>query len=166
MTDVSFTYRAIDEAATQRLGQTLAPRLPEGSVVALIGPLGAGKTRLVQAMAEACGVERRDVVSPTFVLVHEYHARRPVIHIDAYRVRDDDEFLALGVEEYFAPPNLVFVEWADRVADCLPQQRIEIAITVTGEDSREFRITGRGAAYAQLVERLRGELADQSEPTR
>ena len=94
-------------------------------VIALTGPLGAGKTRLVQAVAVASGVDRREVVSPTFVLVHEYHGSRPIYHLDAYRLRDDDEFLELGADEYFGPPNLVFIEWADRVRRCLPPERID-----------------------------------------
>ena len=67
-----FTYDALDEAATAALGAALADLLPNGAVVALCGTLGAGKTRLVQAIAQGCGVDPRDVVSPTFVLVHEY----------------------------------------------------------------------------------------------
>ena len=153
-----FTYRVRDLAGTERLGQALAQGLPEGSVVALDGPLGAGKTRLVQAIAAACGVDRRDVVSPTFVLVHEYQGRRPIIHIDAYRIRDDDEFLQLGTDEYFRRPNVTLVEWASRVVDCLPSERLEIAIGVLDGNERTFEITARGAAYEKVVEQLRGEL--------
>ncbi len=99
----------------RRLGAALAEVLPDGTTVALCGTLGAGKTRLVQAIAEAAGVDRRNVLSPTFVLIQEYHGRRTVYHIDAYRLRDADEFLALGPEEYFEGDGLVLVEWADRV---------------------------------------------------
>ena len=112
--------------------------LPDGTTVALCGTLGAGKTRLVQAIAEAAGVDRREVLSPTFVLIQEYHGRRAVYHIDAYRLRDEDEFLALGPEEYFEGDGLVLVEWADRVDGCLPADRVEIRIEVTGPESRRF----------------------------
>jgi tRNA threonylcarbamoyladenosine biosynthesis protein TsaE len=155
MTSAHFTYRAADEAATERLGQALADLLSEGSVVALDGPLGAGKTRLVQAIAAASGVDRRDVVSPTFVLMHEYLGRRPMIHLDAYRLRDADEFVQLGVEESFGGPNLVFIEWAQRVADCLPSERIEIAIRILPDEARQFEIVAVGAQYAPLVQALR-----------
>jgi tRNA threonylcarbamoyladenosine biosynthesis protein TsaE len=159
MNRASLTYRASDEAGTRRLGQVLAEVLPEGSVIALVGPLGAGKTRLVQAAAEALGVDRRDVVSPTFVLVHEYAGRIPVIHFDAYRVRDDDEFLQLGAEEYFHPPNVTFIEWADRVAACLPAERLDVTIRTLADEAREFEISSRGETYARIVERLRARLA-------
>jgi len=150
----SITYEAADEAATARLGTVLAEILPGGTTVALCGTLGAGKTRLVQAIAVATGVDRRRVVSPTFVLVHEYSGRRPVYHFDAYRLRDEDEFLELGPDEYFEGNGLTLVEWADRVSDCLPRQRIEIEIEVTGDQSRRFEITAIGDHYAETIDRL------------
>ena len=86
-----FTFIAENENDTARLGCALAQSLSDGGVVALCGTLGAGKTRLVQAMAEALGVDRRQVVSPTFVLIQEYRGQKAIYHIDAYRLRDDDE---------------------------------------------------------------------------
>jgi tRNA threonylcarbamoyladenosine biosynthesis protein TsaE len=152
--EARFTFSATSEADTERLGRALAEAVPHG-VVALDGPLGAGKTRLVQAVAAAAGVDRRDVVSPTFVLVHEYRGARPIYHVDAYRLNDDDEFLALGADEYFGPPNLVLVEWAGRVERCLPTERIDVTIRVVSENQREFTIAGRGAEAAAAVERLK-----------
>ena len=150
-----FFYEAADEAATAALGAALEQVLPERTTVALCGVLGAGKTRLVQAMAEAAGVDRRDVLSPTFVLIQEHHGRRPIYHIDAYRLRDDDEFLELGPEEYFDGDGLVLIEWADRVESCLPADRVEIHIHVTGAESRQFEIISLGPDSAAAVERLR-----------
>lgn len=149
-----FAYDASDEAATGRLGAALAEVLPDGCVVALCGTLGAGKTRLVQAIAEASGVDRRDVVSPTFVLIHEYQGRRPIYHLDAYRLRDEAEFLDLGPEEYFDGGGLTLVEWADRVQRCLPDDRVEIQIEVTGAESRRFQVVALGRRYESIVERL------------
>jgi len=153
-----FTYEAADEAGTERLGEALAELLPDGTTVGLRGTLGAGKTRLVQAIAEASGVDRREVLSPTFVLIHEYQGRRPVYHLDAYRVRDEDEFLQLGPEEYFEGPGLALVEWSDRVEGALPGERIEIHIEVTGETSRRFEISARGLLYQGVVDRLQTRL--------
>ena len=116
-----FIFNAANEAATAALGHALADVLPPGTTVALCGTLGAGKTRLVQAIAEALGVDRRDVVSPTFVLIQEYRGRRTIYHIDAYRLRDEDEFQQLGPDEYFESDGLVLVEWADRVEGSLPR---------------------------------------------
>jgi tRNA threonylcarbamoyladenosine biosynthesis protein TsaE len=152
----SFVFDAADEAATAAFGAALAEVLPAGTTVALCGTLGAGKTRLVQAIAEALGVERRSVVSPTFVLVQEHHGRRAIYHIDVYRLRDDDEFLALGPEEFFESDGLVFIEWADRVADCLPKNRVEIRIEVTGPESRRFEVVPIGQKYVSAVAQLAG----------
>src|SRR5262245_39032142 len=96
-----FVFEAADEGATECLGAALAAALPAGVTVALCGTLGAGKTRLVQAIAAACGVPRDEVVSPTFVLCQQYHGSREINHLDAYRIADEDEFRELGVEELF-----------------------------------------------------------------
>ncbi|MHC4399604.1 MAG: tRNA (adenosine(37)-N6)-threonylcarbamoyltransferase complex ATPase subunit type 1 TsaE [Planctomycetota bacterium] len=154
-----FTYHADDESATAALGAAMAEALPNGTVVGLCGTLGSGKTRLVQAVAEATGVDPRDVTSPTFVLVHEYQGRRPVYHLDAYRLRDDDEFLQLGPEEYFDSPGLTLIEWADRVKDCLPPDRIEVQIEVTGPESRRFEIVSIGDPYRTVVARMASQVA-------
>ena len=153
-----FVYDADGENATQALGVALAELLPDGTTVALCGTLGAGKTRLVQAIAEATGVPRRDVVSPTFVLIQEYQGRRPVYHLDAYRLRDDDEFLQLGPEEYFEGQGLTLVEWADRVQRCMPRQRIEIHIEVTGADARRFEVRDVGGRYTSVIEHLQARM--------
>lgn len=156
----SLIYDVTDEAGTQALGAALSDLLPEGSTVALCGTLGAGKTRLVQAIAEASGIRRRDVVSPTFVLAQEYHGKRLIYHLDAYRLRDEDEFMELGPEEYFESPGLTFIEWADRVEGCLPEERIDVLIEVTGSESRRFHLTGHGDRYIDVIEQLRIRLAN------
>ncbi len=97
----SFTFEVADERGTLALGESLAAVLPRNCVIALIGPLGAGKTRLVQAVAQAAGVEEGIVASPTFVLVHEYAGRVPIFHFDAYRLRGADEFLGTGTGGIF-----------------------------------------------------------------
>ena len=153
-----FVFDAADEAATATLGAALAGVLSAGATVALCGTLGAGKTQLVRAIAEACGIDRRDVVSPTFVLIHEYHGRRTIYHMDAYRVASEEEFAALGPDEYFESGELVLVEWADRVASCLPANRIEVCIEVTGPQSRRFEITAIGPRFQDLPKGLAAAL--------
>ena len=115
-------------------------RFPAERSCALIGTLGAGKTRLVQAFAAAHGVPREAATSPTFVLVNEYHGRLPIYHFDAYRLRDDDEFIELGPEEYFESNGVTFVEWADRVERCLPREHLEIRCEAVGETERRFTL--------------------------
>jgi tRNA threonylcarbamoyladenosine biosynthesis protein TsaE len=147
----SLIFDALDEAGTVALGAALAECLPPRAVVALIGTLGAGKTRLVQAVAATAGVEPREVMSPTFVLIHEYQGRLPIYHFDTYRLRDEDEFLQLGPEEYFDRPAWTFIEWADRVERCLPRERLEIRIEATGPASRRFEISSTGEPYQAVM---------------
>jgi tRNA threonylcarbamoyladenosine biosynthesis protein TsaE len=143
-----------DVAATERLGQLLAAHLPASTLIALSGTLGAGKTRLVQAVGEACGIDRAEVTSPTFVLCREYQGARRIYHLDAYRLRDEDEFLELGPEEMFAAEALVFIEWAERVASHLPAERVEITLEVTGENSRRATVQAWGDANQTALVRI------------
>jgi tRNA threonylcarbamoyladenosine biosynthesis protein TsaE len=155
----SFTFTAHSEVDTERLGQALAAALPGGTVVALIGTLGAGKTRLVQAFAAAHGIPRDAATSPTFVLVNEYRGRLPIYHIDAYRLRDEDEFIELGSEEYFESAGVTFIEWADRVANCLPAEHLEILCEAVGENSRRFTLRPTTENLSPLVEKVSTDLA-------
>ncbi len=151
-------FDAPDESATQAFGAALAEVLPPGTTVALRGTLGAGKTRLVQAVAAGCGVPPEDVTSPSFVLVQEYHGRVLLYHIDAYRIADRQEFLELGPEEFFESQAITLVEWADRVADCLPPERLEIDIEITGPQSRRFVVNAVGTALQHIPRKLREHL--------
>ncbi|HUY31841.1 MAG TPA: tRNA (adenosine(37)-N6)-threonylcarbamoyltransferase complex ATPase subunit type 1 TsaE [Pirellulales bacterium] len=149
-----FIFEARDEADTAALGAALAAALPRRAVVALNGTLGAGKTRLAQAIAAGLGIDPREVVSPTFVLVQEHHGRTDLFHFDAYRIRDEAEFWELGSEEYFAGPGVSLVEWAERVPGCLPVERLEITIHVTGTTSRRFVMVAGGDEFDDVVARL------------
>ncbi len=147
-------FDAHNEADTDRLGAALADELPDGTTVALIGTLGAGKTRLVRAIAAAAGVPPDQVVSPTFVLCQQYRGRRELAHLDAFRLNNPDDLFELGFDELVDSPAIVLVEWADRVAACLPDDRLEVRIEVTGPTSRRFEIVALGWVLSPVVERL------------
>ena len=146
-----WTYDAPDLAATEALGHRLAGLLFPGAVVALIGPLGAGKTHFVRAVVEGLGGDGRRVSSPTFALIHEYSAPLPVYHFDTYRLPSEAAFADLGVSEYFDGDGVCLIEWADRVKGVLPAEHLRITITPTGETSRRFEIEARGERYAAIV---------------
>lgn len=144
-----------DLAATQAFGRRLGQLLWPGSVVALIGQFGAGKTHLSRAIAEGLDIsDSRVVTSPTFVLVQEYSARLPIYHFDAYRLRTQAEFADLGAHEYFESNGVCLVEWADRVLDGLPAEHLHIVLLILGETSRRAEVEAKGKAYEELVERL------------
>src|SRR5712692_6485810 len=146
-----------DLAGTEALGRRLAGVLFGGAVVALIGPLGAGETQLVRAIAEGLGIaDARVVSSPTFVLIQEYSARLPIYHFDAYRLQTSAEFLDLGAHEYFEGKGVCLVEWADRVEDVLPKDHFRITLQITGDTSRRITVEGRGARYEALLNSIAG----------
>lgn len=152
--DDSWRFAANNEAETERLGGALGEVLEAGSVIGLIGDLGAGKTRLVQAIAAGMGVERQEVNSPTFVLIQEYEGRLTIYHFDAYRLADTDEFLELGADELMAADGVCLIEWADRVADVLPADSLHIDIQISGSNSRLFQFTATGQRSVKMLKRL------------
>ena len=152
------------EDETRRLGRTIGQAAEPGLVVALVGNLGAGKTRFVQAAAEGLGVEDVPVNSPTFVLIHEYDGRLPVYHFDTYRLRDIDEFLELGADEYMAGDGVCFIEWADRMEEVLPRDRLTVTFEITGEQFRRIEITAGGPRSQRVLERLRTDGVLEGQP--
>jgi tRNA threonylcarbamoyladenosine biosynthesis protein TsaE len=149
-----------DLAGTEAFGHRLASHLFGGAVIALIGPLGAGKTHLVRAVAEGLGVANSRVVSsPTFVLIQEYTGRLPIYHFDAYRLKHSGEFVELGAHEYFEGKGVCLVEWADRVEDVLPEEHLRITLQITGDTSRRITLEGRGARYQESVKSLSSKLS-------
>lgn len=153
----SITVDASDLDASVQLGRRLGSMLCPGSIVALIGPLGAGKTHFVRSVAEGLGIsDSRLVTSPTFVLIQEYQARLPIYHFDAYRLRSPAEFADLGVHEYFDGDGVCLIEWADRVEELLPRERLTITISVTGPTSRRYQLVGQIDRAAEWCVALRG----------
>ncbi len=135
-------YTSHNEADTDQLGRQLAERINPGTVISLNGPLGAGKTRLVKAIAGALGFDATKVTSPTFVLVNEYRGGRlPVYHFDVYRLKDIDEFMELGPDEYFEGDGVCLVEWGNRVAECLPRDAWTVDIEIGQGNERAFLFT-------------------------
>ena len=156
----TWQFDAVNEADTERLGAALGRALLPGTIVGLVGDLGAGKTRLVQATAQAMGVERRGVSSPTFMLIHEYAGRLPIYHVDTYRLGSGDEFLELGADELFDSEGVCLIEWADRVTELLPADRLTIEIEITGPSSRRFRIHAAGPISDAVLTQLQNFLAE------
>lgn len=109
-------------------------------VLALHGQLGAGKTCFVQGIAAALGIDR-PVTSPTFIIINEYPALRPLYHIDLYRIASPDEALGIGLEDYLEADGVTAIEWAERAGDLLPADTVHIHFeTLCDPGSRRIRI--------------------------
>ncbi|GAA4465726.1 tRNA (adenosine(37)-N6)-threonylcarbamoyltransferase complex ATPase subunit type 1 TsaE [Novipirellula rosea] len=138
---LALSLRHLDLEHVDALARRMVDALAPGIVFGLVGTLGAGKTRIVQSMAAATGVDPADVTSPTFTLLQTHHDSITLHHLDAYRVTDDDEFLELGVEELFDDPQAwTLVEWADRVRSVMPRETVWIKIDIQ-QDANLRQIT-------------------------
>lgn len=142
-------------AETLVLGRRLGGCLGAGDVVALVGPLGAGKTCLVKGLVAGLGLkDTRRVVSPTYLMVKEYQARLHVYHVDAYRLGGAVDLLDLGFQEMCAGGGVVLIEWADRVSAAIPEDHLRITLEPVGETRRRIFLEALGDKSAALVRRF------------
>ena len=140
----SSVYHAGTEDEMIALGAALAREWPRTGVVLLIGNLGAGKTTLAKGIVEGLGVERAEnVSSPTFPLIHEYGDPVEVFHVDLYRLDKRAEVETLGLDDIFARPAMVLLEWAERFPDLLPSERIEVRIDPEASGGRRVEVSVR-----------------------
>lgn len=145
----------LSPAATETFGRTIGRALGGGETLALFGELGAGKTALVRGIAAGLGAPPGAVSSPTFVLVHEYHGRLPLVHVDLYRLRSDADVESIGLREYFQGNTVTAVEWADKFPALLPADRLEITLRHKNPTTRVAHVMARGPQSAQLLTALR-----------
>ena len=125
----TFITESPDE--TQALGEKLGKTLKQGDVIALIGNLGTGKTCLTQGIARGVGIAPDEIVSsPSYILINEYKGTVPIYHIDLYRLENSEEIAELGLSEYVEGDGICVIEWAERMADALPDTCIKIHITL------------------------------------
>ena len=132
-------YITHSEQETEELGARLSSELPGGTVVAMVGELGAGKTAFVRGMARGMGLDCR-VSSPTFTIVNEYLGERELIHFDMYRLSSADELFDIGWEDYLARGAVCAVEWSENVSDAFFGDEITVRIEKSGENERVITI--------------------------
>ena len=137
------TYISKSEQETERIGSEFAASLPGGTVVAMYGDLGAGKTAFVRGMARGMGLDCR-VSSPTFTIVNEYLGRRELIHFDMYRLPDADALFDIGWEDYLDRGGVCAVEWSEQVTEALPPDTIRVCFARCPEADNWRTITIEG----------------------
>lgn len=123
---------------TEEFGRALGEVTRPAEIICLDGNLGAGKTTLTKMIARGLSVPPEYyVTSPTFNIFHEYPGRIPLYHMDFYRLGNEEDVLAMGLDEYFYQDGLTIIEWAERASEILPEERLTIQLTSTGLHSRE-----------------------------
>ena len=137
---------------TAALGKRLGEACGPGTLVALVGDLGAGKTRFVKGLASGLGIAEDGVTSPTFVLMNLHPGRVPLAHFDLYRLEAVD-LPSLGFYDV-RDEGVVVMEWADKVDEKLLGDHVRIDFTLTGETSRRLIFHARGERSEQLLLRL------------
>ena len=133
------TYISRSEAETEAIGEKFAEDLASGTVVAMYGDLGAGKTAFVRGMARGMGLTCR-VSSPTFTIVNEYEGERELIHFDMYRLESSDELFEIGWEDYLARGAVCAVEWSEKVEDAFFGDETVVRIEKLGDNERLITI--------------------------
>jgi tRNA threonylcarbamoyladenosine biosynthesis protein TsaE len=129
------------ESETEAAGARTARALKPGSVVAMRGDMGAGKTVFVRGLARALGYTGR-VTSPTFTIVNEYLCTPPVFHFDMYRLSDAEDLYGIGWDDYLARGGICVVEWSERVEDALDAQAVTVEIEPVDETTRKITVRG------------------------
>lgn len=142
----SMEIRVTDSEDTIKLGEIIGKTLTPGSIIALRGDLGAGKTVLVKGIARGLGIED-EPVSPTFVIMNAYEGAIPLYHFDLYRISGADELMGIGADEFLFGEGVSAVEWAERVGEILPEYTIYIDLKIAepdngSENTREIKIEG------------------------
>ena len=152
----SVKFKLYSADITSSFGKAVGGLLDRGQVIALIGELGAGKTTLVKSIASGIGISKDIVVSsPSYTLINEYEGGMPVYHFDLYRLNSADEIYDLGYSEYIEGNGISIIEWADKAPEVLPEEHLEVNMSIVGEDKREALLTGKGAVYSTILERLK-----------
>ncbi len=150
-----WTLTFSSRAATEAFGQAIGRALTGGETLALSGELGAGKTALVRGIAIGIGASPHAVSSPTFVLIHEYQGRLPLVHVDLYRLRSDADAESTGLREYFQGHHVIAIEWADKFPALLPADRLDIVLCHASPTTRTAHLAAQGPQSAQLLAKLR-----------
>jgi tRNA threonylcarbamoyladenosine biosynthesis protein TsaE len=138
-------------AETRALGRALGEAASAGTLIALVGPLGAGKTQLAKGVAAGLGVTTV-VNSPTFVLMNEHLGRLRLFHADAYRLDDPESAFAAGLFDERQAEGVTVIEWADRLDGWLPPERIDIELEPDGAGNRRIRWRAHGPEHEALAE--------------
>lgn len=135
-------------------GACLGELLRSGDVICLTGDLGAGKTLLVQGIAQGLELDET-VTSPTFTVMNVYEGAMTVYHFDLYRLEWEEQLDDIGFDEFVDSADIAIIEWPDKFPDRMPDEALEVSITKAGDNVRLVSVTPKGHRYEVLCEELR-----------
>lgn len=145
------------ESSSLELGRRIGEILEPGDVLALWGELGAGKTLLTRGIARGLSISPQiPITSPTFTFINEYEGRLHLYHLDLYRLTDLDELETLPWREALFGDGVAVIEWPERLESSLPEERFDIRISITGEESRTLTLIAHGERNRQRLEKWKG----------
>lgn len=148
---MTITIQATTEEVTKQIGEVLAYDAFSGSLVILVGDLGAGKTTFTKGFAQGLDIERV-IKSPTYTLIREYRkGRLPLFHMDMYRIEESGGASELGLEEYIQADGIVMVEWANFIEEELPKERLIVEIERVTLTERVIRLKAIGSSYQEWL---------------
>ena len=140
---------------TVALGERLGALLTTGDFIALVGELGTGKTQFAKGVAVGLAVDASvPITSPTYTLMNVYTGRLSLYHFDLYRLNGDQDIIDLGFDEYFGGDGVCLVEWAERLVDEMPGERLVITLTNAGDERRRLDFNPRGDRARDIVRKL------------
>jgi tRNA threonylcarbamoyladenosine biosynthesis protein TsaE len=142
-----------DAASTRALASALAVAARPGDLISLVGDLGAGKTQFAKGFGAGLGITDT-IVSPSFVLMAEYLGRLPLFHVDLYRLADAAEALAGGLVDDRQAEGVTLVEWAERLAEALPAERLDVLIDGAGDEPRRITLRPGDPDYLRYLDAL------------
>ncbi|MDD5477616.1 MAG: tRNA (adenosine(37)-N6)-threonylcarbamoyltransferase complex ATPase subunit type 1 TsaE [Candidatus Omnitrophica bacterium] len=139
---------------TLRIGKQIARNLAGGEIILLSGSLGAGKTVLAKGIAQGLGINKNNVISPTFVLLRVHQGRHLLQHFDLYRLRSIEDIFSLGYEEYFYAQAVTIIEWPERLKFLLPKEFLKIKLLTKAKNKRLLKFSARGMRHKALLEKI------------
>jgi tRNA threonylcarbamoyladenosine biosynthesis protein TsaE len=126
---------------TVELGKKIGATLKPGDILAFYGDLGSGKTTMIKGIALGLGVKEQDIVkSPSFIMVNEYKGRYPIYHIDLYRVKNSEEIMSIGFDDYLYSNGVCLIEWAEKAEKALPKKITKVDIFSLNPQQRKITI--------------------------
>ena len=145
---------------TLKIGKQLGQSLRGGEIILLYGSLGAGKTVLTKGIAQGLGINKNNVISPTFVLLRVHKGRHLLQHFDLYRAKTTQDIFALGYEEYFYSSAVTVIEWPQRLKFLLPREFIKIKLCTKAQNKRLLKFSAKGKKHRALLNKIYEDISN------